>query len=93
MQGSKNQRIQEEINEDNIGLVVFVPKSAVSMEITIDFIDDEDGELHQAFHKYSPEEFRECRRDYLTLDPYENAFATYALTDEGQELLRLLEDE
>lgn len=83
MQENERQRIQEEINEDNIGLIVYVPENTVSMEITVNLLNDETNELYQASCKYPPSLFRECRQEYI------EECGRYVLTDYGRQLLEI----
>jgi len=86
MQESEKQRVQAEINEDNIGLIIYVPENTVSMEITVNLLDEETNELCKASCKYPPEIFRECRQEYL------DECGRYELTDYGRELLEMSDE-
>ena len=67
-------------------IVIDVPVNAKKIKIKVELAD---GQI--ANSKMNREMINQCREMYLELDPYDNAFDIYALTEKGEEYLKRLE--
>lgn len=63
-----------------------IPKGATKLRMRVKFRDP-DGKKRVAEMKIGANEIGECRKMYLELDPYDNAFAVFSLTDKGMAFL------
>jgi hypothetical protein len=77
---------------DQMAVVMWFPKGTYKAEIEADFIDD-NMESKTVVWKMTPDDIREARNDYLTLDPYDDAFATYVISDKAKKELEELDDD
>lgn len=72
-------------------IIITIPKDICKLECVAYFIGDDD-ELHKASSIYNANDLRECRNDYLQLDPDDDFFSVYQITDFGEELLSISEE-
>ena len=67
-------------DDDLINVVLCIPKNAEKLKIKATFAGN-----HEAVVKLGREDIMEARANYLDLDPYDNAFDIYTLTDKARE--------
>lgn len=84
---------RREYDGDYEMIVMSVPKNTVGITLTAKVLDEETCEIYETECKLSFSEVKDCRKDYLLLDPTDDAFALYALSDEYRKLLEETDDE
>lgn len=73
-----------------INIIVKIPANAATLELVCQMIDDE-GELFKLSKKYTPEDIRAARKDFLdNVEDGDDYDARYVITDSGRELLEYL---
>ena len=77
-------------NGEQVAIILWIPKNTYKIKCEVEFIDDSRN-IRSAVMNMLPDEAHEARNDYLLLDPYDDAFATYELTEKGLEYAKQLE--
>ena len=85
MQQTKSQHVE------TMNIVISVPIDAARLTVTAHMID-ENIEPYKAEATFTSDEIRECRNDYLTLDPTDDAFALYVTTDYGNAICDIMDE-
>ena len=76
----------ELFNHDELmKIIIDVPKKTFNLTLNVDCYVD--GGVVGAKGVYDTEAIREARNMYLELDPDDDAFSYYVLTDKGKEML------
>lgn len=74
--------MKKNISDDDLMYIVLcIPKDAEKLKITASW-----GK-NTARMKMNQKEIAKARKDYLYIDPYDDALDTYVLTDKGRRLL------
>lgn len=76
-------------NGEQIAIIQWIPKDAFKIKCEVDFLNN--GEVTKAYMEMTPEMIRNARNDYLLLDPDDDAFVTYKLTEKGRRYAEELE--
>lgn len=74
-------------------IVMSIPKNTVGITLLAKVLDEDTYETYDTECRMSFEEVKECRNDYLLLDPTDDAFARYVLTEKGLKVLEEMYDE
>lgn len=91
MQEEKKNRIDYDGDQEMI--IISIPKNTVGITLLAKVLDEETYETYNTECNMSFGEVKECRNDYLLLDPTDDAFARYVLTDKGVAMLEEMCDE
>ena len=75
---------------DQKAIIVWIPKNACALEVTAKIIEDD--KIQDMTMNMDADGIFQARQDYLLLDPYDDAFDTYRLTEKGKELMEYLEN-
>lgn len=71
----------KEMNNDLIKVILDIPKDTVKITLTATVLSGDEFVTAQSV--LTPSELMQMRQDYLYLDPTDDAFAVYALTENG----------
>lgn len=66
-------------------IIIWIPKNTFRLEMKAEVADDDD--TISTIMKLDPSGIQQARQDYLTLDPYDDAFDTYVIIEEGERCL------
>ena len=78
-------------DDDTMNCVISVPKGCTKLKIKATFYDG--YTRHKARAVMDDDAIDEARRMYLELDPDDDAFAVYMLTEKGRAILEEQKDE
>ena len=77
----------DEIQIEDMGVIIRIPKEAVRLEITV-LILDEDGNLQKVCAEFSASDIREARQAFLdNVEFGDDYYAMWQLTEKGRRQL------
>ena len=80
---NNNDSRNKKYDGNEMAIVLFVPENTVRLKVEASVLNSENSTVFIAETIITPKEIMDARHDYLTLDPYDNAFDVYRLTEEG----------
>jgi hypothetical protein len=69
-------------DENFVKIIIDIPKNCVAFHSICEVYND--GEVVKLRGYYGPDDIRKCRNDYLELDPDDDYFGRWVLTDEAK---------